>query len=161
MGKRATAIVIRDNQVFLVRERGSSAYSLPGGGISKADRYLYTSKGWHQQGTVYVPRNVYKYSSSSAAIRELREETGLSGHDVKFLFHHRTPYNRHSVYQVKDPAGEVNLQRSELSAFLWWEGQGYVPLRHSAKAILRRFGFMERQRSKFRVFRRMRQVLGF
>lgn len=142
--KRATAIVIGDRRVLLVRDRGSSRYSLPGGGTSRADRELYTGKGWHEQGTVYVPHDVYKYSTRSAVIRELKEETGLRATDAKFLFHHRTPFNRHSVYLVNEVNGDVKLQRSELDRFEWWDGKDHMPLRRSARAIMQRYGFPRR-----------------
>ena len=51
--KRATAVIIKNGKVLLVRDKGKQNFSLPGGGIHKDEPTL------------------------SAAIRELYEETGL------------------------------------------------------------------------------------
>jgi 8-oxo-dGTP pyrophosphatase MutT (NUDIX family) len=139
MRKRATGIVTGEGRVLLVRDIGSDKYSLPGGGLSEADRYLYTSKGWHQQDAAYVLHGVYRYSTMLAVIRELREETGLQASEAKFLFHHTTPYR--SVYLIENPRGEVRLQLEEVDAFVWWDGKSVLPLWDSARDILQRYGF--------------------
>ena len=64
--------------------------------------------------------------------------------DARFLFHHRTPATRHSVYVVERVSGNVRLQRKELSDFIWWDGKGELPLSYSTRAILLRFGFIKR-----------------
>ena len=114
--------MLQHGSVLLVKERGSHRFSLPGGGIERKDAQ----------------------SSLSAVAREIREETRLRAADARFLFHHRTPATRHSVYVVERFSGNVRLQAKELSEFKWWDGKGELPLSYSTRAILLRCGFIKR-----------------
>lgn len=119
---RATDIVVSNGRVLLIRERRSSRYSLPGGGIERADRR----------------------SALTAAIRELLEETSLRATDAKFLFRHRTPPTRHNVYWIDRFSGRVRLQQRELSDYTWWDGKSSIHLSYRTRAILKRSGFLHR-----------------
>ena len=114
--------MLNHGNVVLIKERGSHRFSLPGGGVERSDAK----------------------SSLAAVAREIREETGLRPTDARFLFHHRTPDTRHSVYVVERFSGNVHLQRKELSDFKWWDGKGELPLSYSTRAILMRSGFIKR-----------------
>ena len=59
---RATALVVNDGKLLLVRERGAKRWSLPGGGMKKGEE------------------------PAVAACRELDEETRLTVLDATLLF---------------------------------------------------------------------------
>ena len=61
--RRGTALVIRKGKVLLVRDKGKSRFSLPGGGINKGEPTV------------------------SAAARELYEELGMRPQKVIRLHH--------------------------------------------------------------------------
>ena len=98
MRNRATVVVIRDKKVLLVRDRGSKCFSLPGGGIRKREPTL------------------------GAAIRELYEETNLWAIKATRLrdCDYKGSKNKHKVCLI-EAEGDVKLQKSEISDFLWWE----------------------------------------
>ena len=121
--QRATAIVVRGGRVLLVRDRRLKSprrYSLPGGGLTEQD----------------------EGSSRAAAIRELKEETGLAAGEAEFLFHHQTSHNNHSVYLMGNVRGRVKLLRSELDHHIYWDGKSEIDLLYSARTILKGFGFL-------------------
>jgi 8-oxo-dGTP diphosphatase len=71
--KRATVICRRGNRILLVA-RSQSKWALPGG-ILKHGEHL-----------------------SDAALRELKEETRLSGKSARYLFQHRGAQKHHHVF---------------------------------------------------------------
>ncbi len=96
MYKRASAVVVLDDNVLLVRERNSTRYGLPGGRVNRHE------------------------SITRATIRELYEETRLRvseawrcGHEVvgRYAYHH--------LVQIVARRGQVNLQRKELAGYHW------------------------------------------
>jgi 8-oxo-dGTP pyrophosphatase MutT (NUDIX family) len=95
MRERATALVIRDNKVLLVRDKGHKEFSLPGGGIR------------HDEPTV------------SAVAREIKEELGLTASSVKRI--HALDFtgslSRHKVCLV-EATGEPHI-REELDKYIW------------------------------------------
>ena len=101
--RRATALVVNDGKVLLVRHRGESHYSLPGGGIEKNE------------------------SSLEAAVRELREETQLRASYAKRLFHCDIDGQmaQHKVTEIR-ASGRVKLQGREIANHLWWNGHTKV-----------------------------------
>ena len=119
--QRATAIVVRDGRVLLVRDKGRSPFMLPGGGIDDGE----------------LPED--------AVARELSEETMLNATDVRYLFEHGGKYNRHHVFSV-DAEGEVDVSQDPLVVeFVWWDGDSNVLMFPHVGEILRRAGIMERR----------------
>lgn len=110
---RATVVLQRNGLTLLVREHGVRSYSLPGGGIERRESVL------------------------EAAIREIREETGLTVVQAEYLFDHEGRVVMHNVVQAR-ARGRVRLQRRELDAYLWWNGHDDVPMLPSASAIVER-----------------------
>ena len=113
--ERATAVVIRDGRVLLVRGRGrkwGKTYMMPGGGIEPGE------------------------SPMSAASRELREETGLEAKHIEYLCTWESAIHRHHVFRV-DAEGEVDLG-PEVSDFVWWDQKEVLPTFSHVKAILER-----------------------
>ena len=96
--KRATAVVIKDGKVLLVRDKGKHKFSLPGGEIHKGEPTL------------------------SAAIRELYEETGLRATKAIRLrdCDYRGSKNEHRVCLI-EADGEIRLKRDEIDRFVWWD----------------------------------------
>ena len=100
--QRATAIVIRDDSLLIVKDSRLRSYSLPGGGID----------------TVELP--------ISAVARELHEETSLLARKISYLFTFRGKHNEHHVYRV-DADGDVKIN-GEIEDFMWWDRQSRVPI---------------------------------
>ena len=98
---------------MLIREKGHSQYSLPGGGIERGE---YTME---------------------AALRELREETRLRPSKAERLFDYEGTTQIHKVVwaQVR---GEIKLQRKEVSDYKWWDGKEPLPMLPSSEAIIRK-----------------------
>ena len=111
--QRATTIVIRNNHVLLVRDKGKSKFSLPGGGIKKGE------------------------PSTSAAAREVFEELGI--HPTKITRMRDCDYkgssNMHKVCLV-DADGNPHVKGNELAEFMWWDMKKEVPIFEHVKGIL-------------------------
>ena len=111
--RRATVVAEQDGMVLLVRERGARRYGLPGGGIEGRESVI------------------------EAACREIREETGLTVVRAEYLFDHEGYVMFNQVVRAV-VQGRVRLQRRELDAYLWWDGDDDISMIPSAKAILER-----------------------
>ena len=113
--ERATAVVIRDNKVLLVR--GSSGrfreFSMPGGGIENGELPIV------------------------AAARELHEETALRASSIEYLFTHETGMHKHVVFRV-EAEGDVEIEPGEIGAFVWWDQREELPTFSHVQAILKR-----------------------
>ena len=86
--RRGTAIVDTPDGIVVV-SAGGRTYYLPGGGARRGE------------------------SRKSAAIRELREETGLVATDCSYLFEYTSFSNYHKVFLIKctgtpEPRHEIN-----------------------------------------------------
>jgi 8-oxo-dGTP diphosphatase len=115
--RRATVIAEQDGKILLVREKDANRFSLPGGGIERGESVM------------------------EAAIRELREETGLSAVKSEYLFDHEGQTQNHKVVWAL-VRGQIALQKKELSEFKWWDSRENASLLDSAKTILDKFGNM-------------------
>lgn len=94
--KRATAGVIGNNgKVLLVRDKGISRFSLPGGGVNGNE------------------------PSISAAAREVFEETGLVVHEIKWVLDYKSSTQRHVVFLAR-AHGRARI-RTELAELCWWD----------------------------------------
>lgn len=105
MRQRATAVVIKGGKVLLVRDKGHSKFSLPGGGVE------------HGEPTI------------SAVARELREELGLNVVKVTRVRHcdFKGSLSEHKVCLV-EVNGEPHLRGHELSEFIWWDTNDKTPI---------------------------------
>ena len=116
--QRATALVIQNGNYLLVRDKGRSRYSLPGGGIDRGEAAL------------------------TAACRELAEELSLRAYKAERLFDYDSPgsFNIHKVVLVH-VGGKVKMDRKELDAYLWWDGseRDGIEVFPSVKAIISRY----------------------
>ena len=110
--KRATVLLIRDNRILLVRERGQRRYGLLGGGIEKDEPSLL------------------------AAVREVYEETRLSLRSIEYVDDVEGSVSRHYVF-LAHGYGQVRLQRKELSEHKWWDRQEAVPMHGHVRGALR------------------------
>ena len=110
--RRATALVVNDGKVLLVRHRGESHYSLPGGGIEKGE------------------------TSLEAAVREVREETQLRATYAKRLFRCDVDGQmaQHKVTEIR-ASGKVKLQGREIAESLWWNGRTRIKANGHVYAI--------------------------
>lgn len=95
---RGTAVVFRDKKVLLVRDKGKTKYSLPGGGANKNE------------------------PSMAAAIRELFEELGMSARKAERLFgcDFTGSTNKHKVTLIETD-DKPYLKSNELDEFIWWD----------------------------------------
>lgn len=94
MKKRATVICRRGKRILLV-SRSQSKWALPGG-ILKHGEHL-----------------------SDAALRELKEETRLSGKSAKYLFHYRGAQKHHHVFFCDVSKGAKARASNEISRCRW------------------------------------------
>ena len=116
--KRGVAVVIRHGHVLLVKDKGKSKFSLPGGGVHEWER------------------------SFQAAARELNEETGLKPRKVTYIGSFKGAVSNHKAFLI-EASGDVHLRNhhnkggGELSAYLWWDMQSELPVYAHVRAILR------------------------
>ena len=101
LGERATVAVIRDGKVLLVRDVDPT-FMMPGGAIEPGE------------------------SPEEAAVRELREETGLEAASVEPLFVWESSTFRHHVFGI-EAEGEVKIGH-EISDFRWWDAHTDLPV---------------------------------
>ena len=113
--KRATAVVIQDGRVLLVRHRGSHKYSLPGGGVHSSER------------------------SYQAAMRELREETGLHPTSAHYIGSYDGASDHHKAFLI-EATGRIRLDRREVGDHVWWDRHSNLPINGHVHAILRMLG---------------------
>jgi len=113
MRPRATAIIIRDNKILLVRDKGKQLFSLPGGGIK------------------------YGEPTISACARELYEELGLTATKVTRMrdFDYSGSLSKHKVCLV-EAEGEPQITGHELDRFIWWDMKEDIPIFSHVKEIL-------------------------
>ena len=112
--QRATAIVVRDGCILVVRDKFRPSFMLPGGGIDEGE----------------LPE--------IAVARELQEETTLTATEVQYLFTHDGKYNHHHVFSV-EADGEVDISHDPLVVeFAWWDGDPAVPVHPHVTEILRK-----------------------
>ena len=110
--ERATVVVIRDSRVLLARDVGSRYFNMPGGGIEEGE------------------------SPESAAVRELREETGLTPTRTESLFVWESAFARHHVFRI-DAEGEARIG-DEVVELRWWDRREALTMNGHVKAIIER-----------------------
>jgi 8-oxo-dGTP pyrophosphatase MutT (NUDIX family) len=112
MRTRATAVIMRDNKVLLVRDKGHKQFSLPGGGIK------------------------YDEPTVSAVAREIKEELGLTASSVKRIhaLDCKGSLSQHKVCLV-EASGEPHI-REELDKFIWWDMKTSLPVYPHVTRIL-------------------------
>ena len=101
---RATCVLIRDGKLLLVAIH-TLKYLLPGGGVDPGE------------------------TIEAAAVRELREETGLVATCTEYLYEFETASNRHHVFAVEadGPLDEGKIEADgEIRGFLWWDMESDV-----------------------------------
>ena len=113
---RGTALVFRNNNILVVRDRGVQKFSLPGGKKNQDEPSLAT------------------------AIRELYEELGMSAKKAERLFHcdYQGTVNRHTVSFI-ETEDEPYLRDQELVEFLWWDGSRPIPRYPNVDKILEKY----------------------
>ena len=112
---RATVVIIRDGKALLARDEGSAYFNMPGGGIETGE------------------------PPEEAAVRELREETGLIARGAEGLFVWDSTSQRHHVFRV-EAEGEAN-SGGEVAELLWWDGKRTLRTSPHVEVILKRLRF--------------------
>jgi 8-oxo-dGTP diphosphatase len=115
MRNRATVVIRKDNKVLLVRDKGKTRYSLPGGGIERDETTI------------------------TAATRELNEELRLSVHNISRCcnadFKGSLSFHKVCLVSVDN---EPRLTGNELAEFIWWDMKIKIPVYSHVPNILRR-----------------------
>lgn len=115
--QRATALVVRDGKVLLVRDKGRHHYSLPGGKIEEGE------------------------TAVQAAARELQEELGMNALQVRRLpsADYQGTANEHHVSLITS-VDAPRLINPELDSFTWWDMRGSLPMYAHVKGIIGKLG---------------------
>lgn len=118
MGKRyrATAVIIRDNKMLLVRDKGKHDYSLPGGGFKRNETTI------------------------QASIREVcGEELGgirvLSAERLRFCDLEGRRANHKVCMLVIEGKPYIN-RPDEIDKVIWWDMESDIPLQGHVSYIL-------------------------
>ncbi|MFA7562470.1 MAG: NUDIX hydrolase [Methanoculleus sp.] len=106
--RRGTAIVDTSKGILVVRQ-GNAPFLLPGGGAK------------------------YKESMIEAAIRELREETGMTAYNVKYLF----TFHKSKIFLIR--ANGVPKPRHEISQINYYSPGSSLPISYYTKKIIERY----------------------
>ncbi len=109
---RATVVVIRDGLVLLARAAGQAHFNMPGGGIEDGE------------------------TTEEAAVRELREETGMAATRTESLFMWDSTAARHHVFRTA-AEGEARTGQ-EIAELMWWDGTGPLATAPHVNMILER-----------------------
>jgi 8-oxo-dGTP pyrophosphatase MutT (NUDIX family) len=112
MRNRATAVVLRQKQILIVRDRDHHSYSLPGGNIKKGELIL------------------------AAAVRELFEELGMEANKAVRMPNcdYVGKNTKHYVVFIESQDTPF-INDKELDDFLWWDGRVNIPCYPHVKAI--------------------------
>jgi 8-oxo-dGTP diphosphatase len=122
--RRGTAIVETGNGILLTAGF-TKTFILPGGGASK------------------------KESRMQAAIRELKEETGLEPYFAMILFRHESKFNAHSVYYIK--ANGNPHPRNEVK-YISYHNNDKIRISKSTKEIIKKFlDYKTKHKDKFKI----------
>ena len=108
---RATALVIREGRLLLVRDKGRRRHSLPGGAIRGME------------------------SGLDAVKRHLERDTGLKVQNAYLMFTHDSRVNRHHVFRI-DAVGKVRFLSGAVREYAWWDGNVETPVRNSVRDIV-------------------------
>jgi 8-oxo-dGTP pyrophosphatase MutT (NUDIX family) len=113
---RATALVIKDNKILLVKDKGKHDYSMPGGKIES------------------------KESTLQAGIREISEELRLitiSAERLRYCdFQGQRAFHKVCLIKVE---GVPHINKKELDGYVWWDMVSSLPVQGHVKKILREF----------------------
>ena len=115
MRTRGTAVVFRDSNVLLVRDRGKHKFSLPGGETN------------------------HNEPSMAAAIRELHEELSMSARKAERIFRcdFAGSLSKHKVSLIETD-DEPRLRGKELDKFIWWDMKTDIPRYSHVDQILKK-----------------------
>ena len=95
MKVRATVICEKDRRILLVRKQ-KSKWVLPGGKVEIGE------------------------AVAGAAIRELREETGLNVNQLLYVFELEAGNTRHHVFEASVLGAEDAMPQNEISECIWY-----------------------------------------
>lgn len=114
---RATVVIIRDNKILLVRDKGKKDYSLPGGGFKKDETTI------------------------QAGIREacIEELGGLTVVSAERLYFCDLPNGRRANHKVcrLTVKGDPYIKRTyEIDKIVWWDMNSKIPIQGHVKYIV-------------------------
>ena len=116
MRYRATALIIKDDKVLLVKDKGRHDYSMPGGGFKS------------------------KESTIQAAIREVQEELKLRSLSATRLrlcdLEGKRANHKVCLLTVE---GEPHIDHKELDGYIWWDMKQKIPVQGHVKYILNKY----------------------
>ncbi|HEC92770.1 MAG TPA: NUDIX domain-containing protein [Candidatus Atribacteria bacterium] len=143
--RRGTVIIDTERGILVVRDKGKRVFTLPGGSTKKGE------------------------SRKAAAIRELREETGLVAEEVKYLFSLIGPKHRsykggfyrdhHKVFLIKTH-GEAK-PRKEISEIRYYKEGDEIPLSRTTKRIIEKYLKFKKSSKTKKIFLLLKEKFMF
>ena len=108
---RATAVVVKEGKILLVKHNGENQWALPGGRVTATEE------------------------PSLRAVLEVAEETGLLIDNPFFVGRYAGTVAAHQIFLAQGD-GDPKPNRRELQDVCWWDGKASLDVQQHVNAIM-------------------------